>query len=43
MEIDTKRFPKWSQNQCRNSLKNNAKICTETDEEDHGKTCFSEV
>ena len=41
MENYGKRLPKWSQNQCQNSSKINAKTGVEKGEENHEKTCFS--
>ena len=42
MTIYAKRLPTWRQNRCQNSSKNNTKACTETDGENHQKSCFSE-
>ena len=43
MEFDAKGIPKWSQKRCQKSSKINAKNDNEKDQENHQKSCFSEL
>ena len=43
MNIDAKKVPKWSQNRCKHSSKISAKTGSGKYEENHGKSCFSDV
>jgi hypothetical protein len=43
MNFDSKRVPTWSQHLWKNASKINAKAGSEKDEENHERTCFSDV
>ena len=43
MKIDATRVPKGSQNRCQNASKINVKIGREKGEENHEKSCFSDM
>ena len=42
LNLMPKGVPKWSQNRCPKSSKNNSKTSNEKDQENHQKSCFSQ-